>query len=133
MRATKESTTGFDSVTNHAALAMFANRSNGLNGAFKAVEGVSCAGRDHFEGFVVIVSADFTSRHISSGVFYGVDVRLTIPVVGPGGRKPKLVPGFLFFTWKQPVFHGRLVSRPLLLRDLCDSSGITYRKGRSIP
>jgi len=43
---------------------MFTNRRDGLNCAFKAVEGVSSPGSNQFKSFVVLVATNFTGSHV---------------------------------------------------------------------
>jgi hypothetical protein len=53
----------FHPVSNHAAAAVIANRGQGVNRAFKGIEGMLMAVERHREGFVVIVAAGFALRH----------------------------------------------------------------------
>lgn len=64
MRATEEPSADLDAMPNDPALAMFTDRRQGLNRAFKTVKGVAHAGRYQFEGFVVFIAANFTLRHL---------------------------------------------------------------------
>jgi hypothetical protein len=61
MRAAEEATADFHPVAYDSALAVLANRRDGLNCALEAVEGVPHVGRNYFETLVVVVSANFTS------------------------------------------------------------------------
>jgi hypothetical protein len=53
----------FGTVPQNPATAMVADRSHGMNSAFKAIEYVSASSHRYFERFVVIIAADFTYRH----------------------------------------------------------------------
>jgi hypothetical protein len=66
MGTTEESATNLDPVANDPALAVLANRGNGLNRALEAVESVTNAGGYQFETLVVFVATNFTSSHTSS-------------------------------------------------------------------
>jgi hypothetical protein len=51
-------------VSDHPALAMFANGRHRLNRAFETVEYVPLSGRNYFKGFVILVAADFALGHM---------------------------------------------------------------------
>ena len=51
------------SVAHNPAAAMVADRSHGVNGAFKAIEYVGAPRHRYFKGLVVVIAADFTYRH----------------------------------------------------------------------
>lgn len=51
---------GLNAVADDPAIAVTAAWGQGVDRAFKAVEGVRDALRDNFEGFIVFVTADFT-------------------------------------------------------------------------
>ena len=53
----------FDAVANDTAVAVRANRRQGVDCAFEAIEDVAFSAYDHFKRFVIIVLADFASRH----------------------------------------------------------------------
>jgi hypothetical protein len=71
MRATVKRTAGFHTMSNDFAVAVLAFRSERMNGAFEAIKIMGNAVYHDFQRFVVIVSADFTSRHIYSFVHSG--------------------------------------------------------------
>src|SRR5688500_305084 len=56
---------GFHAVANDLAMAVAAFRSERVNRALEAVEGVGCVVLDYLERLVIVVPADFTSRHIA--------------------------------------------------------------------
>jgi hypothetical protein len=63
IRAAEEATADFDAMPDHLALALLTDRSDSLNGAFKAVEGVPCPSRHQLKGFVVVIPAYLTPCH----------------------------------------------------------------------
>src|SRR5262245_34044974 len=56
-------TSGLDAVTDHTAVAVRTTRCHGVNGAFDAVEGHGPAALRDAESFVVVSTANITSRH----------------------------------------------------------------------
>jgi hypothetical protein len=52
-----------DPVTHDLAATVLTHRSQAVNGAFKAVEGMGVTGRYYLKGEVVVIAADFTSSH----------------------------------------------------------------------
>jgi hypothetical protein len=70
MGTAEKSAMDFHSVTNHLALAMFANGRDGLDCALEAVECMPCAGCDQVETLVILIPTHFTSCHFEllSGV-----------------------------------------------------------------
>jgi hypothetical protein len=65
---TEELARNFHSMSNHFALAMFADRRNRLNRALEAVEYVAISSRDKLETFVVVISTDFALCHVASPI-----------------------------------------------------------------
>ena len=63
MGATIKVATRFNPMPNYFATAMIAFRGKGMNGAFETVEVMRDSVRDDFEGFIVIVAANFASMH----------------------------------------------------------------------
>lgn len=63
MRATEKPAADLGAMTNDPALAMFADRRQSLNGAFKAVKSVLRASRYQVERFVIVITTNFTLRH----------------------------------------------------------------------
>ena len=63
MSTAEEATTHFDPLTDDSALAMFANRRDGLNRTLETVERVPRSGRNQFESLVIFVPANFAFRH----------------------------------------------------------------------
>jgi len=63
MGATIQRPLGLDPMADDLASAMRAGRGQGMDGAFKAVEDMRFAGHLDFEGFIVVVPADFAFRH----------------------------------------------------------------------
>src|SRR5262249_10822830 len=51
------------SVSDHFAAAVLTNRSDRMDRTFEAIEGVASASRDDLKSLVIIISADFTTRH----------------------------------------------------------------------
>lgn len=66
MRTAIKPTAYLDAMSDDAALAMLAYRSDCLYGTFEAVEGVPCAGRDQLKTLVVFVAANFAFGHMPS-------------------------------------------------------------------
>jgi hypothetical protein len=66
MRATEKLPLDLDSMSDHFALAMLANRSHRLNRAFETIEGMPCSSRLDCECLVVFIAADFALRHRTS-------------------------------------------------------------------
>ena len=64
MGAAEKTAPNLDSMPDHSALAMFADRSHGLDRTFEAIEGMPSTSSDHFEGFVVVVTANLAFRHL---------------------------------------------------------------------
>ena len=54
----------FDAVTDDTAVAVRAHRCQRVDRAFEAIEGVALSPHNYFKRFVIIILADFTSRHI---------------------------------------------------------------------
>lgn len=50
-------------MAHNATPAMFAGRGEGMNGTFETIKRVVIAVHDDFEGLVIVVAADFASRH----------------------------------------------------------------------
>ena len=63
VRAAVESAFRFHAVPNYLAAAMLAYGSKRVNSALETVKDVRMPSRHHFKGLVVIVSANFASRH----------------------------------------------------------------------
>jgi hypothetical protein len=63
MGTTEERALRLDSMPHDLAAAVLADRSEFVNGALEAVEGVGVTGSHHLKGQVVIVAANFTSSH----------------------------------------------------------------------
>jgi hypothetical protein len=63
MRTAKEAAADFNTVSDHFAFAVLANRSDSLDCAFKAVEGVSRAGCNQIETLVIVVATNFAFCH----------------------------------------------------------------------
>ena len=59
-----EAAASFDAMADNFASAMFAFGRQGVDGAFETVEVVRDSINDDFDGFVVFISASFTSVHI---------------------------------------------------------------------
>ena len=66
MRAAVEGVVRLDPVANDSTTAVCANRSQLLNGAFKAVEHVPVSRGKDFEREVILVAAHFADRHTTS-------------------------------------------------------------------
>jgi hypothetical protein len=62
--AAEKATANLHTVTNYSALAMFTDRRDRLNRAFKAVKCVPRTGSSQFEGFVIIVATNFAFCHL---------------------------------------------------------------------
>src|SRR5262249_5435421 len=62
---------GFDAVADNFAAAMLAFRSQGVNGAFEAIEIVRNTCDDNLDRFVIFISANFTWAHIIPFFFAG--------------------------------------------------------------
>jgi hypothetical protein len=63
MGATIDFAAGLDSVADDVTIAMFALRRERVDRTLKAVERVAPAAQLHFEGFVIVISTDFTACH----------------------------------------------------------------------
>jgi hypothetical protein len=63
MRAAVDCPVRLDTMPDHGAVTVSATRREGVNCAFKAVEGVTCTVSHHLERFVVVISADFATSH----------------------------------------------------------------------
>jgi len=65
MSTAEKSAADFHAMADHTALAMLADRRDGLNGALKAVESVPGAGRDQLESLVILIAANFAFCHLA--------------------------------------------------------------------
>jgi hypothetical protein len=63
MCATVKSSLRFDAMADDFASAVLADRRELMDGAFEAVECMGVSGRDHLEGKIVVVAADFAPSH----------------------------------------------------------------------
>jgi hypothetical protein len=63
MHAAEDLPVFFDSMTDNSASAVGTLGCQGVNRAFEAVEYVRHTGNRHFEGLIVVVSANFTESH----------------------------------------------------------------------
>jgi hypothetical protein len=64
---TAEESAGYlHSMSDDSALAVFANRGDGLDGAFKTIESMVYTGGDQFKTLVVLVATNFTFSHIKT-------------------------------------------------------------------
>jgi hypothetical protein len=63
MGAAKELPFGFNAVAYYPAFAMFANRGQGVDGAFETIEVMRRPVHHDFQRLVIVVPADFTSCH----------------------------------------------------------------------
>ena len=63
MDATEDLSIGLHAVADHAALAVRANRSERVDRAFEAIEGVMLTSNDYFKRFVIFVFANFACSH----------------------------------------------------------------------
>jgi hypothetical protein len=61
--AAVEHTVFLKAMSNYSRSAMLARWRQGVNRALEAVERVSFAPHDHFEGFVITIAASFACRH----------------------------------------------------------------------
>ena len=66
MGATENPAIRLYTVTDDAALAMSACWRESVDGAFEAVEDMSCSSGSHLERLVVVIPAHLTDRHNSS-------------------------------------------------------------------
>jgi hypothetical protein len=78
MGATEEAAANLNAVANDPALAVLANRGNGLNRALEAVESVTSAGGYQFETLVVFVATNFTSSHASSSHYGALNIQPSV-------------------------------------------------------
>jgi hypothetical protein len=63
MDTTEDSSVGFDTVADDPAIAMRANRRERVDCALEAIEDVTLSAHDHLKRLVIIVLANFASRH----------------------------------------------------------------------
>jgi hypothetical protein len=63
VRTAEDAARSLDAMANHPASAMSASRCQGLNSAFKTIEGMGRAAQHYVEGFVVIIPACFANGH----------------------------------------------------------------------
>jgi hypothetical protein len=63
MDTTEDVSVRFDAVADDAAVAVRANRRQRVDCALETVEGVTLSAHDHFKRLVVVVLANFASRH----------------------------------------------------------------------
>ena len=63
MDTAEDPATFFHAMADDSAAAMGAGGSHYLDRAFKAIENVAIAIRNHFEAFVIIISTKFTLSH----------------------------------------------------------------------
>jgi hypothetical protein len=61
--ATIDKAIAFDAVANDLAAAMFARRGQNVDGTLETVKDVTLAQHYHFKGFVILISAGFTTCH----------------------------------------------------------------------
>jgi hypothetical protein len=60
---TEDSSVRFDTVADDTAVAMGANRRQRVDCALEAIEGVTLSAHNHLKRLVIIVLANFASRH----------------------------------------------------------------------
>jgi hypothetical protein len=65
MSTAEKSAADFHAMADHTALAMLADRRDGLNGALKAVESMPSASRNQLESLVIFITANFAFRHMA--------------------------------------------------------------------
>jgi hypothetical protein len=63
MDTTKDLSVRFDTVADDTAVAVGANRRQGVDCALEAIAGVVLSAHDHFKRFVIIVLANLACRH----------------------------------------------------------------------
>jgi len=63
VHATEDFSVRLHAVADDTAIAVGANRSQRVDRALKAIEGVPLSGHDHFKRLVIIVLANFACRH----------------------------------------------------------------------
>jgi hypothetical protein len=63
VRTAEKAAADFNTVSDHFAFAVLANRSNGLDRAFKAVKRVSRARCNQIEALVIVVATNFAFCH----------------------------------------------------------------------
>ena len=63
MDTTKDLSVGFDAVAHDTAIAMRANRRQGVDCALEAIKDVALSVHDDFKRLVIIVPTSFASRH----------------------------------------------------------------------
>jgi len=82
----KEGALRLNPVPYDLAAAVLAHRSEPVDGAFEAVEGMGVTGGNHLEGQVIVVAADFTSSHRNLLVepIDIVDIDVERKLEGPG-------------------------------------------------
>ena len=63
MDAAKDLSIGFDTVADHPAMAVRANRRERVDCALKAIEDVMLAGNDYLKCLVIFIFANFACSH----------------------------------------------------------------------
>ncbi len=63
MDAAKDATLRLHAVADNAAATMIARRRQGMNGAFKAIEGVRLAVHHHLKTLVILIAANVAYSH----------------------------------------------------------------------
>jgi hypothetical protein len=71
MNAAKDLSVLLDAMPDHAALAMWAPRSERMDRAFETVEDVALPANDDFKCLVIFVSADFAFSHNTKPFAHG--------------------------------------------------------------
>ena len=82
MDTTKDLSVRFDAVADDTAIAMRANRREGVDCALEAIEDVTLSVHDDFKRLVIIVSADFAFRHTQFVRARGGSVAVSISLRG---------------------------------------------------
>jgi hypothetical protein len=67
MRAAEDLALSFDAMTDDLATAVWTGGRERMDGAFEAVECMRLPSDDHVETLIVVISANFTLRHMDSG------------------------------------------------------------------
>ena len=77
MSAAVKDAMDFYAMTNNAAPTVMARRSQGSDGAFKAVEDMGRSTHDDFKGFVIVIATSFTLCHVHASLFAHVSLSLS--------------------------------------------------------
>ena len=64
MDAAEDLSIGFHAMTNHPAIAVWANGRQRVDRAFETIECVMLSGYDHFKRLVILIFANFACSHI---------------------------------------------------------------------